>query len=80
MQTHSFLFPKDKFSRREASRWIAKHNAEERKVDTTENYYRFRQSPPSHFREETFRTITIGSGVKAVVGLKKRNQKKSKPK
>jgi hypothetical protein len=71
VETQSFLMPRLKFSRRAASAWIAKHGAEERKVDTTKNFFRFRQQPPGKF--DFFRTIDIGNeGVKAVVGRKKK--------
>lgn len=36
--------------------------------DVTENYIRIRQKDPSLFQRDTFKTISLTSGIKAVVG------------
>lgn len=67
MKVQSVLVPRSKFSKREATAWVRGHGYHVRKVDTTQNYYRFRQRDPGDFKVK--RTIPLGdSGVKAVVG------------
>ena len=40
-------------------------------VETTEEYHRIRIKPPGHFHRQSFRTISLGEGIKAVIGCPK---------
>ena len=51
----------------EAKRWCQENGFKTNDVDETENYYRFRQFPPEKCRENTFRTIELTDGVKAII-------------
>jgi hypothetical protein len=59
-------------SAREAAAWVRKHKFRATKVDTTENFHRFRQFDPSMFVPGTFRTIVLRTGVEAVIGCPRR--------
>ena len=48
-QLQTILFPKDKFTLRQARAWLKEHEFKDEKVDETENAYRFRQLPPGNF-------------------------------
>ncbi len=48
-QLQTILFPKDKFTLRQARAWLKEHEFSDSKVDETENSYRFRQQPPGLF-------------------------------
>lgn len=68
----SVLFDKQKWTSARAKKWLKRHGMLAPISDTTEAYYRFRQSDPSNFDKETFRTISlgyIGDGIKAVIGV-----------
>lgn len=71
-KVQSVLVPKKAFkSKQAAANWVKKHKQfHVEKIDTTKNYYRFRQKSPKGFDE--FRTITIypKKKIKAVIGLK----------
>ncbi len=41
---------------------------EEAKVDITKDYIRIRQKEPRLFEKRSFRTITLGDGIKAIIG------------
>lgn len=49
-----------------------------KKIDETDDSFRFRQAPPTHFKPGTFRTISVGSGVLAVIGCPMNNPGGSK--
>lgn len=64
----SVLCSKDRFrTLSEAKRWCRENGFKTNDVDETENYYRFRQFPPEKCRENTFRTIELTDGVKAII-------------
>lgn len=71
----SILFDKEKFTLEEAKKWLEKHNFKNEKVDETDKYYRFRQREPDEFIPDSFRTIEITDGIKAIVGRLKEGQK-----
>lgn len=52
----------------QAREWVLDNGFKADKVDETEDSFRFRQRDPGGFREGSFRTITITTGVSAVVG------------
>lgn len=64
----SLLFPRDLFEEREARRWAKEEGFLVKGVDASANFYRIRQRDPEDFDAESFRTITLGDGVKAIVG------------
>jgi ClpP class serine protease len=66
MQT--LIFSKDTFSRAQAVAWAKRNGKKYDSVDETEDSYRLRQRDPGDFDKESFRTIDITKGVKAVVG------------
>lgn len=57
--------PKDKFSLPDAKRYI-KNNYKLKKVDITDNYYRFRQVSP-RIKHHKVRTISDKKGIKKIV-------------
>lgn len=71
-KTQSILFDKNIYSLEYAKDWLYKHNySNSTQVDETENNYRFRQQNPDNFDENSFRTITLTNGIKAVIGKEK---------
>lgn len=44
----TILIPRDKFSLNNAILWIKKNKHKLLKIDITDNFFRFRQSPPKH--------------------------------
>ena len=71
----TIIFNKDKFDRKSAIKWAKDHKYKVSKIYETENSYRIRQKDSNQFQEGTLRTITLVSGVKAVIGrLKKENK------
>ena len=66
----SILFPTSQYSVGQAKTWLNSHGKNSGKVDTTENYHRFRQFDPSQC-SSTPKTITMGKGIKAIICVKK---------
>lgn len=64
----SLLFARDLFEPKEARAWAKEHGFSARKIDTTESFHRIRQRDPDDFDPESFRTIRLTDGVKAIVG------------
>ena len=56
---------------KDAENWIVKNGFKNKKVDMTENLYRFRQIPPTKFKPNSFRTKKLSNRVSIVVGLLK---------
>lgn len=69
-KVQSVLIPKDRYTLREARKWIKEHKFVDKGVDETDRYYRFRQfAPTKHY---AYRTIPFGqSGIKAVLRVSK---------
>ena len=63
----SVLLKRDKFSRREADRWIYDHDYKNTKVDVTPEYYRFRQVNPERLHGFRFRTINLGDDGNLII-------------
>jgi hypothetical protein len=62
----------DKFDGiKDAEKWIKKNGFNGKKVDMTENLYRFRQLPPTKFKPKSFRTKKLSNRVSIVVGIPK---------
>jgi len=69
METQSVIIPRDKFSLAEAKAWIDRHNYKKPKVDTTKNFYRFRQEEPGLFHN--YRNKKLPDGVELVLGIRR---------
>ena len=76
MDVQSVLISRKYLSEKKAKEWIVKNGYKLKKIDITKNLYRFRQLPPSHFDEKTFRIKVIKGGddrnIMLVVGKKKK--------
>lgn len=72
-EIQSLLLDKDKFSRETAIDWVHDHGYSVRKIDETNNYYRFRQSEPEEFLSGSFRTISLSQfgDIRALIGCPK---------
>jgi hypothetical protein len=71
-EVQTILFDRETWTVSRAQEWLARHDRKIPKVDTTRDYLRFRQAPPSQFESGTFRTIPFGrQGIKAVIGVPK---------
>lgn len=59
----TILFPKKKFTMTEAIVWLQEHKYHAGKVDTGNNYLRFRQRNPTGLH---YYTITLPNGIELV--------------
>src|SRR5271165_3323856 len=67
MHVQTLLFSRDDhWTVPRAKSWAKSHGYKSGKVDVTDRYIRLRQEPPG--RTKIKRTITFGSGIRAVVG------------
>lgn len=73
----TLIFDKDKFDASSAKGWARSRDFSAGKTDITEESIRIRQKDPGSFKEGSFRTITLTSGVKAVIGRPKSPTKKN---
>jgi len=65
----TLIFLKEKFKTAEAAKkWAADHDFKSDKVDETKDSFRLRQKDPEDFDSNSFRTIDLEEGVKAVIG------------
>jgi len=71
-EVQTLIFDKEKFSKAEAKAWAKDHDFKADKVDETGDSYRLRQADPGEFEDDSFRTVELTSGVKAVVGKRKK--------
>ena len=65
LSVQSVLIPRKKFSLLSAKEWLMSNNYKLKKIDITENFFRFRQYSPS--RSTAFRMKTLPNGVKLVL-------------
>lgn len=70
----TYIFDKKKFTETEAKKWLQDHDKHSGKVDENESSYRFRQIEPEKFDPNSFRTIEIEDGIKAVIGKLKNTE------
>lgn len=63
----SILVSKKAYDLLEAIQWMKDHN-KKHSVDISLSYYRFRQEDPDKFDEDTFKTIDLTKGIKAIIG------------
>jgi len=67
-KVQSVICSKSRFkSAAEARSWCTGHNFKGGGMDETENSYRFRQFEPSACQPKSFRTISLDTGVSAVI-------------
>lgn len=70
----SILFSKKNFhNTAQVKRKLQEMEKHSKKIETkpTWNWIRARQENPKNFKTDTFRTIKLGTGIKAVIGKKK---------
>ena len=69
----SVILPKSKYTEKQANNWINKNGFSDYgkriKNYKTTNFYRFRQLPPSYFKD--YRIRNLAGGVKLVIGIYK---------
>ncbi len=70
-EPQSLLINKNKFTLPKARAWAKRFGYKFGKVDTTENYHRFRQQDPKKFTADSFRTIEFTEDIKLVIGCPK---------
>jgi hypothetical protein len=79
MVMQTLILSKEVFeTKEEANDWVRDHDfkIKEGAPDETEESWRYRQREPSEFKDDSFRTIEITDGVKAVVGKLKDEESK----
>jgi len=75
-EAQSIIFPTSKYTVVQARAWLKSHGKHAGKVDTTDNYHRFRQFDPGSC-STTPKTIAFGgSGIKAIICNRKSGTKK----
>ena len=80
MMVQTLIFDKETFeTAADAKKWAKDHDFRSDKVDETENSWRLRQRNPNDFKEDSFRTISMGKGIKAVVGKLKEEEDAQQP-
>ena len=68
-QTQTLILSKKRFgSVEDATRWIHEHGFADI-PDETGTSYRFRQRDPDFFKSNSFRTIELAEGVKAITAI-----------
>ena len=74
----TFIFSKSEFTRSETIAWAKRNNRKFGNVEETEDSFRLQQIDEDNFKPDSFRTIDIDKGVKAVIGrLKESNEKEN---
>jgi len=67
----TLIFSKDKFTKQQAKKWAKNHGFKSSNVDETSKSFRLRQKEPTEFKPDSFRTISLADGIKAVIGRPK---------
>jgi hypothetical protein len=76
-EVQTFIFSKEKFSNARVKAWIKEYGkVEGGAVETNTMSRRVRQKDPSEFVKDSFRTIDIANGIKAVIGCPIKKKKK----
>jgi HK97 family phage prohead protease len=70
----TLIFDKEMFTVEQAKQWADEHDFKSDSVDETEDSIRLRQIDPDEFYEDSFRTIEIDDGIKAVIGKLKEGE------
>mgnify|MGYP006272646851 CR=1 FL=1 len=82
MEVQTLVFPKKDWTKKQAEKWIDKHDDFKNKgVDEKKKTYRYRQLNPNLFKKESFKTMTRTTGKSKkrkfymVVGKRKKKKK-----
>lgn len=70
-EIQTLIFHKSAYNKYQAKLWAKDHDFKHYKVSEYEESFRIRQKDPKEFTEDTFRTINLKSGVKAVIACPK---------
>jgi 8-oxo-dGTP pyrophosphatase MutT (NUDIX family) len=70
----TILFDRNDYDEASAAEWLAVHEYHGDALDVTRRYLRYRQYNPEDFYLDSFRTITLTDGIKAVVGIPRRDR------
>ena len=68
MKVQSLLFPITDWALDQVEAWVRYHKYKMVKFHITDNYIRVGQHNPNKFEPESFRLISFGNRIKAVVG------------
>lgn len=68
----TLIFDKNKFNKSACLVWAKAANMRHGKVDEKENTFRIRQSAPGNFKKDSFKTIDLTEGIKAVIACPKK--------
>lgn len=72
-EVQTLIFSKTRFKAAgDAKVWAKENGFKSNKVDETDESFRLRQKEPGSFQDDSFRTITLTDGVKAVIGRPKK--------
>jgi len=71
-EIRTLIFDEEIFTVEEAKGWAKEHDFKSSKVDDTKENVRLSQQEPDLFKPDSFRTIELDEGVKAVIGKKKK--------
>jgi hypothetical protein len=70
-EIQTLIFDQNMFSEKSAKSWAKKHDFKYGFVDDKTKTFRIRQQEPDYFKDDSFRTIKITNGIKAVIGCPK---------
>jgi len=68
----SICFPRDKFSIRQALKWITQHNFKITKVDVSKSLYRIRQYDPDELKQkgyDKYYVKVLNNGIEFVIAF-----------
>jgi len=68
----TIIFSKEFFNKTKAVKWLDKNNYKGTIADDKSTTVRFRQVSPDKFEDDSFRTIELTKGIKAVIGCPKK--------
>jgi len=71
MMVQSVMFDRNKWTRIKARKWLDSNGYRTGKVDSTENYLRYRQKDPKNACRGIFRLVEFGKGIKATLCCRK---------
>ena len=74
MEVQTLLFPRGRFTPRQAIAWAKSHNFRTSKIHATDQYLRVRHRNPNDFQPGSFRTIDLSGDVRAVVGCPRKGR------
>jgi HK97 family phage prohead protease len=75
-EIQTIIFEKESFSKEDAIKWLKDHDFKYDDIVEKDTTFHFRQQDPELFDPESFRTIEITKGIKAIIGKKKSQEGK----